>query len=333
MKPFQNNKATHYEISMTEQGGTVQFHDGSVRAEHLTATDPSIYMQVMVEGLDEHLNGTGWEQAAVEAIPSEIRPAGASASGQQVAILADRSVTFDPRVAYDGTKVEKGAAMAGDFIFTEAADRAVLLSHRVTVLDHVIQAGFTESSMEQTAEKLLEDILMDASGKVAKVLSDSPSTVMVAVGALTGKPSAKAEYIIDAIVEHIDQAVGTEINDFTVLIHKSLIAILDLSAQRSGHKDAEEMLGTVIQGYSGEDLGLFLIPRRFTSLSYRRGSNGDVWKIMATRNPAIQGYDLEVMAVVDVVCKAFVRVKVGADLLGTETVSFPLITRLTFEAP
>ncbi|MNP78257.1 hypothetical protein D3C76_1758240 [compost metagenome] len=67
----------------------------------------------------------------------------------------------------------------------------------------------------------------------------------------------------------------------------------------------------------------------FTSLSYREGRNGDVWKIQATRNGAHQCWDVEIMAVVDIVANGKVRVKLTADGLQTEAVSFPMITRIT----
>jgi hypothetical protein len=66
----------------------------------------------------------------------------------------------------------------------------------------------------------------------------------------------------------------------------------------------------------------------FTSLSYREGRNGDVWKIEATRNGAHQCWDVEITAVVDIVANGKVRVKLTADGLQTEAVAFPMITRI-----
>ena len=74
---------------------------------------------------------------------------------------------------------------------------------------------------------------------------------------------------------------------------------------------------------------IFLQPKLFTSLSYREGRNGDVWKIEATRNGAHQCWDVEIMAVVDIVANGKVRVKLTADGLQTEDVAFPMITRIT----
>lgn len=84
-----------------------------------------------------------------------------------------------------------------------------------------------------------------------------------------------------------------------------------------------------MQPYSGTDVGLFLLSKLFTSLSYREGLNGDVWKIEATRDGARQAWDIEIMAVVDIVANGKVHVKLLNDGLQTETVAFPMITRIT----
>ena len=85
---------------------------------------------------------------------------------------------------------------------------------------------------------------------------------------------------------------------------------------------------TSVQPYSDTDYGLFMLPKMFTSLSYREGRNGDVWKIEATRNSVHQCWDVELLAVVDIVANGKVRVKLTADGLQTETVAFPMITNI-----
>jgi hypothetical protein len=42
---------------------------------------------------------------------------------------------------------------------------------------------------------------------------------------------------------------------------------------------------------------------------------------------------VEIMTVVDIVANGKVKVKLTADGLQTEVVAFPMITRITFEAP
>lgn len=315
--------------STYENGSTIQFSTGSIRPEDLAATDVSVYVEALTEGLSEFLNSDEWREAAMEATPCEFRPAGSEASGQQIITMADRTVTFDPRKNWDNQTISKGAVLAGSVIFTEPTNQALLISKRFTILDHNLIAGFTEGSMNQTAEKLLRDIEYEAAGSIAKILSTAPSTESFSVAKPTGKPVEIAEDLIDILTTHVNQTVGTTLEDFVVLLPATLLAVLERAAQRAGVEDIEALIGTSVQPYSGTDYGLFMLPKMFTSLSYREGRNGDVWKIEATRNGARQCWDVEIIAVVDVVANGKVRVKLTADGLQTETVAFPMITRIT----
>ncbi|MBB3240593.1 hypothetical protein FHW68_002100 [Pseudomonas sp. Tn43] len=331
--PNQYEKPSTYYTSITDdQNGSIRFNTADIRTENEAATDVSVYVQALTEGLDEYLNSDEWREEAAERTPCEFRPAGSNASGQQIITMADRSVTFDPRKNWDNQTISKGAVLAGSVIFTEPTDTALVISHRFTILDHTLLAGFTEGSMNQTAEKLLRDIEFTAAGKIAGILATAPSTESVSTTKPTGKPVEIAEDLIDILTMHINQTVGTSLGDFVVLLPVSLVAVLERAAQRAGVEDIEALIGTSVQPYSGTDYGLFLLPKLFTSLSYREGRNGDVWKIEATRNGAHQCWDVEIMAVVDIVANGKVRVKLTADGLQTESVAFPMITTITFEA-
>lgn len=289
----------------------------------------SVYVQALVEAAEDYLNGDEWREAAMEATPCEFRPAGSEATGQQIITMADRTVTFDPRKNWDNQTISKGEILAGSVIFTEATDTALVISHRATILDHNIQAGFTEGSLAQTADKMLRDIEHSAAGKIAAILSAAPSTESVSETKPTGKPVEIAEDLIDILTMNINQTVGTSLADFVVLLPVSLVAVLERAAQRAGVENIEALIGASVQPYGGTDHGLFLLPKMFTSLSYRERSNGNVWKIEATRNGAHQLWDIEIMAVVDIVANGKVRVKLTADGLQTEAVAFPMITRIT----
>jgi len=313
-------------------GGSIRFNTTDVRGETETATDPSVYVAALVEAAEDYLNSDEWREAAMEATPCEFRPAGADATGQQIITMADRTVTFDPRKNWDNQTVNKGAVLAGSVIFTEPTDTALVVSHRATILDHNIQAGFTEGSLAQTADKILRDIELSAAGKIAGILSTAPSTQVVSQAKPTGKPVEIAEDLIDLLTTHINQAVGVSLSDFVVLLPVSLLAVLERAAQRAGVDDIEDLIGASVRPYSGTDYGLFLLPKMFTSLSYREGRDGNVWKIQATRNGAHQCWDIEIMTVVDIVANGKVRVKLTADGLQTETVAFPMITNIKLTA-
>lgn len=328
--PNQYVKPSTWSTRITDaQNGSIRYNTADVRVETESATDVYAYVQALVEAADDYLNGDEWREEAAERTPCEFRPAGSEATGQQIITLADRSVTFDPRKNWDNQTIEKGEVLAGSVIFTEPTDTALVISHRFTILDHNLMAGFTEGSMAQTADKILRDIELSAAGKIAAILSTAPSTESFTETKPTGKPVEIAEDLIDILTTHINQTVGNSLPDFVVLLPVSLVAVLERAAQRAGVEDIESLIGASVQPYGGTDYGLFLLPKLFTSLSYRERSTGDVWKIEATRNGAHQCWDVEIMAVVDVVANGKVRVKLTADGLQTEAVAFPMITRIT----
>lgn len=330
--PNQYARPTTYTTTVTsEDGGQIRFNSANVRDDALAATDVSVYVEALVEAAEEYLNGPEWREEAEERTPCEFRPAGSEPTGQQVITMADRTVTFNPRHNWDGRQVEKDEVLAGSVIFTEATEKALVISHRATILDHNIQAGFTAGSMQQTADKMLRDIELSAAGRIAQILSGSKSTEKFSETKLSGKPVEQAEDLVDYLTVHINQSVGHTLNDFVILLPVGLLATLERAAQRSGFTDIEDMIGATVQPYGGTDYGVFLLPRHFTSLSYRERSTGDVWSIIATRNPAVQGYDLEIMAVVDVLAEGMVKVALTEDKLQTERVAFPMVTNITFD--
>lgn len=311
-----------------ENGSTIHFSTGDIRHENLAATDVSVYVEALTEGLSEFLNSDEWRHAAMEATPCEFRPAGTEASGQQIITMADRTVTFDPRKNWDNEVVAKGPVLAGSVIFTEPTSEALLISKRFSILDHTLMAGFTEQAMDQTAEKLLRDIEYEAAGSIAKILSTATSTESASVAMPTGKPVEIAEDLIDILTMNVNQTVGTSLADLVVLLPATLLAVLERAAQRAGVGDIEALIGASVQPYSGTDYGLFMLPKMFTSLSYREGRSGDIWKIQATRNAAHQAWDVEIMAQVDIVANGKVKVKLTTDGLQTEAVAFPMITNI-----
>lgn len=319
--------------AIDDNNASIHFHTADVRSETLAATDPSVYVEALIEAAEEYLNGDEWREAAMEKTPCEFRPTGAEATGQQIIVMADRTVTFDPRKNWDNQTIEKGEVLAGSIIFTEPTDTALVISHRVTILDHNLIAGFTEDSLAQTADKILRDIELSAAGKIAGILSTAPSTEAISEIKPTGKPVEIAEDLIDLLTTHINQTVGTSLADFVVLLPVSLVAVLERAAQRAGVGDIEDLIGASVQPYSGTDYGLFLLPKMFTSLSYRENREGDIWKIQATRNGNAQAWDIEIMTVVDIVANGKVKVKLTEDGLQTETVAFPMITNLKLFTP
>lgn len=336
MKPFQYKAPERVYTQSVKSLGLTQatFHSSDIRAEEVAASDPAVYALAMQEAADEHLNGEEWREDMNNAFPSEVRPYGSIPTCPQVALMADRSVTFDPRQTYDGRTVTKGVALAGSLVSMEAPEVGVLVSARISILDHTVQFGFTERSMEQTANKVLNDLELNMAGKIAESLESQPSVSKVHVGPLTGTPAAQAEDFLDLIATHLDTYWGRDISEFGVLIPVSLRPVLNRAAQRAGLEDIDELVGTRVQVYSGPDRGIFLAPKAFALLSFRENREGDVWRIELSRNSSSLSWELEVSAVVDVMATAMVEVKVDGSDWETTPVALPLIKQIVLsDAP
>lgn len=113
-----------------------------------------------------------------------------------------------------------------------------------------------------------------------------------------------------------------------ILLPVSLVAVLERAAQRAGQDSIEDLIGAGVQPYNGTDHGIFMLPKLFTSLSYRERQDGNIWRIEATRNPNAQGWDIEIMAVVDIIANGMVKVKIDDSGLQTVPVAFPLVTNV-----
>nr|WP_314531455.1 hypothetical protein [uncultured Pseudomonas sp.] len=323
---------TSYEAAVWGNGGNLQFStQASMGAQ---ATDSSVLAQVITQAMDEFFNGGEWHDNAADAIPCEFRPKGTEPTPVQLVNMVNRNVEFDPRQSiYDHSKITKGEAVAGDFIFTEPTNTAAFFSHRFTLLDAHVVAGFTGNGMEQMMDKMLADFEKACGSTVVDILIKSPSTEAKEVTIAGTTPRDRAEDWIDALTMSINQSVGNSLSDFVLLMHMTEQAMLERAAQRAGVESIEDLLGCRTQFYSGSDRGVFMLPKGFASLSFRHDQEGDVWKILASRNAGVQGWDFEVSGVADVMAQAKVRIKLAnpadpTEKLQVETVDFPLITRV-----
>ncbi|SAM32438.1 hypothetical protein [Pseudomonas sp. 1 R 17] len=323
---------TSYEAAVWGNGGNLQFStEASMGAQ---ATDSSVLAQVITQAMDEFFNGGEWHDNAADAIPCEFRPKGTEPTPVQLVNMVNRNLEFDPRQSiYDTSTIAKGEAVAGDFIFTEPTNTAAFFSHRFTLLDAHVVAGFTGNGMEQMMDKMLADFEKACGSTVVDILIKSPSTEAKEVTIAGTTPRDRAEDWIDALTMSINQSVGNSLSDFVLLMHMTEQAMLERAAQRAGVESIEDLLGCRTQFYSGSDRGVFMLPKGFASLSFRHDQEGDVWKIHASRNAGVQGWDFEVSGIADVMAQAKVRIKLAnpedpTEKLQVEVVDFPLITRV-----
>lgn len=296
---------------------------------------PAVIAKTIAQTMHEYFNGGEWQEEAEAAIPCEVRPKGTAPTPVQLVNMVNRNVEFDPRQSiYDRSQVTKGEAVAGDLIFTEPTNTAALFSSRFTLLDHHLIAGASANSIEQMMTKWQRDFEMSCGSTVVDILIESPSVEAKQVTIAGTTPRERAEDWIDALTMSINQSVGSSLGDFVLLMHSTEQAVLERAAQRAGVESIEELTGCRTQFYSGTNRGVFMLPKGFASLSFREGSNGDVWALHVSRNASVQGWDIEVSGVADVMAQAKVKIKLANprdpnERLQVELVPFPLVTRVT----
>lgn len=106
MKTNEYIKPTNWSTALTEQGGIIRFNS-SAEVKDNGATGAETFVEILTEGLDDYFNGGDWEAAAEDAIPCEFRPKGTEPTTQQIMLMQDRSVEFDPRKSiYDDSTFE-----------------------------------------------------------------------------------------------------------------------------------------------------------------------------------------------------------------------------------
>lgn len=298
---------------------------------------PAVVAKTIAKTMHEHFNGDEWRESAEQAIPCEFRPKGTAATPVQLVNMANRNVEFDPRQSiYDRSQFTKGEAIVGDMIFTEPTNTAALFSSRFTLLDAHVIAGTTGNSLAQMMEKWSNDFEKDCGSTVVDILIKSPSVEAKQVTIAGTTPRDRAEDWIDALTMSINQSVGNSLGDFVLLMHQSEKAVLERAAQRAGVESIEDLLGCRTQFYSKTNRGVFMLPKGFASLSFREGSDGDIWKVHCTRNSSVLGWDIEISGVADVMAQAKVKIKLAnpvdpSERLQVEVVPFPLVTRVTAE--
>ncbi|MXP48688.1 hypothetical protein FD733_02140 [Pantoea sp. Eser] len=102
-------------------------------------------------------------------------------------------------------------------------------------------------------------------------------------------------------------------------------------AHKAGVEDASELLGAAVFPYGGEEnLGVFMLPKRYAMLSFRT-INGDVAKVIRSRDAGRAGWNIEMIVMLEVMASASVKVKDKAGFDIELVNGFPLITNIIFD--
>lgn len=293
-----------------------------------TNVDASVYAESFAQSMDASLNDPEFLERLNECLNADIRPWRTEPTPIQLAMLADNSVRFNPTNRYAGKNKPTTKINFGQMVTVDKATDAVMFNHSVELYDFNMEAaGFTETSLRNTINQALVDVCAAMSSHCVDMLIEGKLTHKVEVDKPTGKPKDQAEDIIDMLSISLTPAYGSSLSDYTVLIPAALEAILERAAQRAGVDGVEELLGCGVMEYLGEDRGLFLLPRRFTALSFRSTAEGDAFPVEMTRDANKQAWVIEMRGCVDLMASATAK-----DADGVE-VSLPLITQLAWKGP
>ena len=327
-------------INMANGQNSTIMHVGSVdRSGNKLAfgNDVHDYIQALESSLDETFNDGDFRDAIRDHVfPCEFRTYGTDPTPIRRQALQNRTVRFMHNGQYDTSSdappvtAIKGASVTVTPVLNPKTNKTGILCSAAThVSDFDMMGGWTSGALMQTVHDLQIQYCRQMMAAVVDVLKDTPDLQVINTPALTGKPAEQAEDLLDALAVSLPVELGNTLADYALMLPEKLEAVLDRAAQRAGHGDTSDLLGCTVCGYSGEDSGVYLLSKRFASLSFRSTKEGDTVDIKVTRNSSAAGYDLELISVVDVLASGSVKVKTGEFDVESDA-SFPLVHVLRF---
>ncbi|MDG0292928.1 hypothetical protein MXT29_10620 [Klebsiella pneumoniae] len=316
----------------------VGFTDRSGRPQAF-GNDVTDYVQALESALDETLNdGDFIDGLNTEVFPCEQRPFATLPTPIYRETLTDRTVRFLSNGVYNPaknaptTKVKGGQTLMVNPVIADkdAKETGILCSAITHVSDFAMMGGWTGAGLMATATDMVDQYLRNMTSKVVDVLLDAPDLQSTKVGALSGKASAQADDILDAVAVNLPFYLGSSLTDYTLLVPEKYEAILNRAAQKAGMAEISELVGTAVAPYSGDDRGVIILPKKYAMLSFRSTRSGDLVNVLVTRDANRAGYDVELVGALDVMATGTVKVKTGA--FDTEAAaSYPLVHVLKFE--
>lgn len=300
--------------------------------------DSHDYIQALEQSLDDTFNDGEFRDAVMEHVfPCEFRPYGTDPTPIRRQALQNRTVRFkhngkfNPEVDAPTVEAVSGASVTVTPVLNAETNKSGILCSAAThVSDFDMMGGWTEGALVQTVSDMQVQYCRQMFAAVIDTLKDTPDLQVISVAPLTGKPADQAEDLLDYLAVNLPVELGNTLVDYALLVPEKLEAVLDRAAQRAGHEDISDLLGCTVCGYAGSDSGVYLLPKRFASISFRSTKDGKTVNVKVTRNSGTSGYDLELISVIDVLATGSVKVKTGA--FDTEAdASFPLVHVLRFE--
>ncbi|HCT8366169.1 TPA: hypothetical protein OT979_003326 [Klebsiella aerogenes] len=334
------------DVTRTE---TVSQADGRGEILHVGYTDRSgrpqafgndvhDYVQALESSLDRTLNdGELMQMMNAEVFPCEHRPFATLPTPIIRETLTNRNVRFmsngvyNPDVNAPTAEVKGGHSLMvhPSISDPDSKETGVLASAITHVSDFAMMGGWTGNSLMASSADLVDQYLRNLTSSVVDVLVDAPDLQSQYVGELSGAPSKLADDILDTVAINLPLYLGSSLSDYTLLVPEKYEAILNRAAQKAGLSEISELVGTAVAPYTGDDRGVFILPKKYAMLSFRSTREGDFVKVTVTRDANRAGYDVELVGVVDVMATGTVQVKTG-EFDTEKAASYPLIHRLVF---
>lgn len=314
----------------------VGFTDRSGRPQAF-GNDSHDYIQALEDSLDETFNDGDFRTAVIEHVfPCEFRPYGTDPTPIRRQVLQNRTVRFKHNGAFNPAKdaptttaITGASVTITPLLNAETNKTGILCSAATYVSDFDMMGGWTVGALSQTVGDMQAQYCRQMFAAVVDVLKDTPDLQVINAAPLSGKPSDQAEDLLDILAINLPVELGNTLSDYAVLVPEKLEAILDRAAQRAGHEDISALLGCTVCGYAGDDTGVYLLPKRFASISFRSTKSGKTVDVKVTRNSSAAGYDLELISVMDVLAAGSVKVASGKFDVEADA-SFPLVHVIRF---
>ncbi|MGP2686350.1 hypothetical protein [Serratia marcescens] len=330
MKPFNYEAPQDLQVSnLSNMNSTVVIADaGDTLAGANTSHDYAIALE---ESLRTSLNSDDNQAAANEVFPTEWLPTKQDQpTPVQASLLEDRSAWLS--LHGDWSKPEKGELLAGTEIFSLPADKALLVSHHFHVTDFAMMAGWTSAALEQHLTQIHVALQSAINSKLVDVLLTSSAMRTTEQEKPSGKPREMAEDLLDVITMSLDPSVGNEVSAYGYLVHADMYRALTRAAHRAGLEDVDDLLGTHVRYYGGEDRGVFALPKMFSAIAFSPlDKDGEWFSVKRTRIPQRQAWSFEILARAYVMTEATAKVKDG-EHMATVDAKFPIVTRIKWKA-
>ncbi|MGP2450789.1 hypothetical protein ACTUSR_17020 [Pantoea stewartii subsp. indologenes] len=342
------NNSTYIEASGedTKASGILQVNGTGFNDLPLPGgNDSSAYSKILEDSLHETFNGSEFREGVDgQVLPSEFRDFRNDPTPVVRHTLVDRSVIYDRNSPFDPSKDAPEVTIPANSTVIispllnpregKPMATGLMVSASTFVSDFNMIGGYTHDSVKGAVEDIKYQFEQKMFSQVAKVL-DKAATLndvsrFTAPTLINVSPSKAAEEILDWLTEYVPTHLGDSLSDFAILLPAKMHAKLERAAHKAGLEDVSELIGASVFSYSDEGKAtVYMLPKRYAMLSFRT-INGEVAKVIRSRDAGRQGWNVEIILMLEVMAAPSIKIKDGDGFPITLTNGFPLVTAIDF---